>query len=136
MNNSKAAVLITATVVVHGIAVLLHAGAHTALSVDMTWLQNAFIVLVIMATPIVAAVLAWTRYSRLAAMVLGASMLGALVFGGYHHFLEKGIDNVAGVPTHGWGMTFRLTAVALVALEAWGIVAAVVALRLTRRLPA
>lgn len=90
-----------ATVFVHAVVVLLHAWAHMTLAVNMSWLQNAFIVSVIMAAPVVAGVLVWTQYRRAGTLILAASMFGALVFGAYHHFLDPGIDNISNVPTDG-----------------------------------
>ncbi len=123
MTVSRVAAVLTATVVVHAVVVLLHARAHQTLTINMSGLQNAFIGLVIIAAPIVAAVLVWTSYRRIGALILVASMFGALVFGGYHHFLEPGIDNISAVPTHGSGGLFRLTALLLAIIEAWGSVA-------------
>ena len=123
MTFSRIAAVLTATVVVHAVVVLLHARAHQTLTINMSGLQNAFIGLVIIAAPIVAAVLVWTSYRRIGALILAVSMLGALIFGGYHHFLDPGIDNISSVAPHDWGTVFRLTAFLLAIIEAWGSVA-------------
>ncbi len=56
--------------------------------------QLAYIVVVIYAAPVVAAVLLWTRYCLAGAWLLVASMAGSLVFGLLYHFLLPGSDNV------------------------------------------
>ncbi len=81
MTLRSVALLMTAAVLAHAIAVVSHAWAHLALGVNMSWLHNAFIGLVIMAAPLVAGVLVWTPYRRAGAVTLAFSMLGALVFG-------------------------------------------------------
>jgi hypothetical protein len=120
MTALKVKVLVTATVLAHAIVVLLHAWAHLTLAVNMPWLQNAFIISVIMTAPIVAGVLAWTRHRRAGIFIFAASMFGALVFGAYYHFLDSGMDHISRVPTDGWGALFRLTAILLVIIEGWG----------------
>jgi hypothetical protein len=120
MSALKVKVLVTATVLAHAIVVLLHAWAHLTLAVSLSWLQNAFIVSVIITAPIVAGVLVWTQQRRAGMFVFAASMVGALAFGAYHHFLDLGIDHISMVPTHGWGALFRLSAVLLVIIEGWG----------------
>ncbi|GEM_PF-2383994 len=120
MTVVTAVVCITVTVGIHAVVVFWHAWAHMTLAVNMSWLQNAFIVSVIMATPVVAGVLVWAPYRRTGALALTASMFGALIFGVYHHFLDPGVDNISRVPTGGWGMLLRLTAILLAILEGWG----------------
>lgn len=120
MTAFKVKVLVTATVLAHALVVLLHAWAHLTLAVNLSWLQNAFIVSVIITAPIVAGVLVWTQQRRTGIFIFAASMVGALVFGAHYHFLDLGVDHISMVPTDGWGALFRLTAVLLVIIEGWG----------------
>lgn len=120
MTRRNLTLLITVTVLVHAVVVLWHAWAHLTLDVNMTGLQNGFIGVVIIATPILAGVLVWTRFHRAGVFMLAVSMLGALVFGAYHHFLKPGIDHISGVPTDGWGSLFRLSTILLAIIESWG----------------
>ncbi|RMD61718.1 MAG: hypothetical protein D6826_09185 [Alphaproteobacteria bacterium] len=100
--------------------VLVHASAHRVFVIDMSWPQNAFIGLFVIAAPIVAGGLVWTSCRRAGAFLLAASMFAALVFGLSHHFLVPGTDNIASVPAAGWGARFRLSAFLLAIVEAWG----------------
>lgn len=113
------------TVLVHAAIVLLHAIAHGMLEVNGSWLDNAFIVSVIMVSPIVAGAFIWTKYWRIGVAILGLSMFGAFLYGAYNHFVAHGIDNIAQVPTDHWGAIFRLTAILLATIEGLGCAAAV-----------
>jgi len=86
----------------------------------MTPLQNLYIVVVIMVAPVIAGVLVWTAFRRAGVLLFTFAMGGALVFGGYHHFIAAGVDDITRVPGGGWGALFRVTAVALALLEAGG----------------
>lgn len=68
-----------------------HAGQHI---MSLPAWQLAYIVVVIYAAPVFAAVLLWTRYCLAGAWLLVASMAGSLVFGLLYHFLLPGSDNV------------------------------------------
>lgn len=81
--------------------------------------QNNYIVVVILLLPILAAAAIWFRGTGY--LVLCASMLGALLFGGYYHFVAAGMDNVASVGGHAMGSQFRVTAVLLAISEAAGV---------------
>ncbi len=119
---SRAAALMTRAVLAHAAVVLAHGWAHMRLSIGMSPGEDAFVGLVVVAAPLLAAVLVWTPRRRLGALLLAASMFGALVFGLYHHFLDPGPDNVFGRPFRGWNALFALTALLLAAVESWGCV--------------
>ena len=76
-----------------------HAGQHV---MSLPAWQLAYIVVVIYAAPVVAAVLLWTRYCLAGAWLLVASMAGSLVFGLLYHFLLPGSDNVFTQPHGAW----------------------------------
>jgi nucleoside-diphosphate-sugar epimerase len=120
MTARDVALAVTATVVAHAGVVLLHAWAHVRLAVNLSWPQNAFIGVVIMAGPLVAGALVWTRHRWAGALTLAVSMFMALVFGAYHHYFSAGMDNVSRAPAGDWGGVFRVTAALLVIVEAWG----------------
>ncbi len=90
--------IITALVAVHLAANLWHGGAHTALAVDLPPEKLAFVIAVILIAPVVAAVLVWTRFLTVGVWLLLLSMLGALLFGVYHHYILVSPDNVAHLP--------------------------------------
>lgn len=94
-----AKVVITALVAVHLIATLWHGNAHTQLSIELPPLKTAFVVVIILVAPLVAAALVWTRYASIGLWVFVLSMLGALLFGAYHHYVLVSPDNVSHLPT-------------------------------------
>lgn len=112
----------------HLLVNIAHGAAHTNLHIEMNSWQSVYILVVILVLPLVAAVLLWRR-SRLGFPLLFASMLGALLFGGYYHFIAAGADNVASLPPHSWALPFQVTAVLLALTEAAGVVVGVVGLR-------
>ena len=108
-----------------------HGAAHSSLSILMNGWQNAYIFVVIALLPLVAGFLIWKR-ARFGYLILFLSMLGALVFGGYYHFVLAGADNVATVGHHAmtsWAQVFQVSAVLLALVEFAGLVAGVVGLR-------
>jgi len=121
VNSRTLAVVGTAAVVIHGIIAALHGAAHSDLGIQMTAAENAFINLVIVAAPVVAAILLWTRFVRAGAILLAASMAGALVFGGYHHYVAISPDHVAHLPAGNLQGQFRATAALLIVSEAFGV---------------
>jgi hypothetical protein len=128
-------IVITALVLVHLVASVWHDGAHEALAIDLPPAKDAFIYVVIVAGPLVAAALSWTRRVNLALWVLAGSMLGALVFGVYHHHILVSPDNVAHLPSgppasHGH---FIDSAAAIAVLEATAVTYALVRLVPTLR---
>ena len=81
--------------------------------------KNAFVVIVILTVPIVAAWLMWTRYVLVGVWMIVLSMLGALLFGAYHHYVMISPDNIGHLP-HGSAdaqSTFIVSAAALALLE-------------------
>ena len=63
-----------------------------------TLITGAFVYVVILIAPIVAAVLVWTRYISIGLWMFFLSMLGALLFGAYHHYVLVSPDNVNHLP--------------------------------------
>lgn len=102
-----------------------HGAAHSTLKILMNGWQNAYILIVIVLLPLVAGYLIWKR-ARGGYLILLFSMLGALVFGGYYHFVLAGADNVSTVGHHvmtSWAQVFRVSAVLLALVEVAGVVA-------------
>lgn len=89
---------ITALVVVHLIATLWHANAHSQLAIGLPPEKTAFVYIVILIAPIVAAVVVWTRYISIGLWVFFISMLAALLFGAYHHYVLVSSDNIGHLP--------------------------------------
>lgn len=120
----RAGVIIVA---LHFLVSLVHGAAHNSLHIDMELWQTVYILVVITIAPIVSGILLW-RKVRIGFLLLMCSMLGALIFGGYYHFIAAGIDNVASVGLHSWGPAFRVTAVLLALAEAAGVLTGIVGL--------
>lgn len=112
----------TLIVLAHVVVVFGHGAAHSHLQIEPSPRQNAFIAIVIFASPVLAALLLWTRWQRTGIALLGISLGGALLFGLYYHFVAGGIDSVFNpIHTH-WDIWFKITAVLLLLVEAAGCV--------------
>jgi hypothetical protein len=91
-------IVITGLVLVHFVASFWHGNAHTQLAIYLPPEKTLFIYAVILIAPIVAAALAWTRYRSIGLFVFFFSMLCALLFGVYHHFVLVSPDNIGHLP--------------------------------------
>jgi GrpB-like predicted nucleotidyltransferase (UPF0157 family) len=114
-----ARIAIAVLVAVHFAVAVWHGNAHTVLAIALPPEKNAFVYVVIVIAPVVAAALTWTRYALVGVWTFFLSMLGALLFGAYHHFIMISPDNIGHLP-HGTAdaqSTFIVTAVALALLE-------------------
>jgi hypothetical protein len=108
-------------VILHALITTPHSLAHTNLHIAMEVWQNVYIFLVIVISPIVAALLIWKRKTS-GFVILAISMAGAFLFGGYYHFVAIGSDNIFTLPTNTWTTTFQLTAWLLALTELAGAV--------------
>jgi hypothetical protein len=112
-------IAVTVLVAIHLVVSLWHGKAHTVLAVALTPAQNAFVILVILIAPLIASLLIWTRHVLPGAWIFFLSMLGALLFGAYYHFVEVSPDHIGHLPAgsaHAHS-TFIATAAMLAALE-------------------
>jgi hypothetical protein len=110
----------TLIVLAHMIVLFGHGMAHSHLQIEPSPWQREFIGIVIFATPLLAALLLWTRWQRAGMKLLGISLGGSLLFGLYFHFVVSGIDSVFNpIHTH-WNTWFRITAVLLALVEVAG----------------
>ncbi|HKP46042.1 MAG TPA: hypothetical protein VJT50_05530 [Pyrinomonadaceae bacterium] len=113
-----------AIVVIHAALNLAHGAAHKNLNIPMNSWQNVYILVVIVLLPLVAGYQIWKR-SRSGYVLLFLSMLGALVFGAYYHFVLPGADNVSAQAlhaAHSWAHVFQASAMLLAAVELTGVV--------------
>lgn len=127
MKTSRLARIAIATVIAHVVVSIVHGQAHTGIAIPLAAWQNAYVWIVIMLMPIAAALSIW-RTGR-GYLLLCGSMLGALVFGVYFHFVDAGADNVASVAGHAMGEQFRVTALLLAVIEAAGVIVGAMGLR-------
>jgi hypothetical protein len=119
----------------HSAVTAAHGAAHSTLNIVMNGWQNAYIFIVIVLLPLVAGYLIWKR-ARGGYLILFLSMLGALVFGGYYHFVLAGADNVSTVAHHGshsWAQVFQVSAVLLALVEFAGVIAGIAGLKAVNR---
>jgi hypothetical protein len=116
-----------AIVGLHFIISLVHGAAHVNLHITLNNWQTVYVLVVITVLPLVSGVLLWRRM-RGGFLLLCCSMIGALLFGGYYHFIAAGADNVSELGSHAWSAPFQLTAVLLALTEATGAVTAAVGL--------
>ena len=120
----KAIIAATWVVWLHVLVVILHAVAHIGAHIlPASFFDYAFIVVVIMIAPVVALFLLKNApQSRLGALLLFLSMLGALLYGLVNHFLLPGADNATHMLPGVWQLPFLLTSYLLLILEAAGSV--------------
>ncbi len=86
----------------------------------LPFFANAYVALVIVLAPLVALWLLRGGQLHAGALLLFASMLGALLFGIAYHYLIPGSDNVAQVPAGSWQLPFQITAALLIVTEGAG----------------
>lgn len=91
-------IVITGLVAMHLAASLWHGGAHTQLAIILPPEKTIFVFIVILIAPIAVAGLVWTRYFSIGLWVFFLSMLGALLFGAYHHYVLVSPDNISHLP--------------------------------------
>ena len=73
-------IVITGLVIVHLAASFWHGSPHTHLGIELSTEQALFIYIVIIISPIVAAILVLTRYVSIGLWVFFLSMLGSFLF--------------------------------------------------------
>lgn len=91
-------IALTGLVAVHLAATVWHGGAHTKLGILLPPEKSAFVYIVILAGPIVAASLLWTRHLVAGVWTFLLTMTGAFLFGAYHHYVLVSPDNIGHLP--------------------------------------
>ena len=100
-----------------------HTGAHVPLSPA----ANLFVVIVVLAGPVIGLALTWPA-ARIGNWLVAATMGSALVFGVVNHFVFASPDHVGHVDPQ-WQLLFATTAVLLSVTEAIGVGLAICGLR-------
>ena len=123
----KAIIAATWVVWLHFLVAIFHAIAHIGAHIlPASFFDYAFVVVVIMIAPVVALFLLQNAsLSRLGALLLFLSMLGALLYGLVNHFLLPGADNATQMSPGVWRIPFLVTSYLLLILEAAGSVVGV-----------
>lgn len=77
---------------------LWHGHAHAQLAITLPREKTVFVLVVILIAPVAAASLVWTRHVLVGAGAFFLAMLGALLFGAYHHYVLVSPDNIGHLP--------------------------------------
>jgi hypothetical protein len=110
---------LAAVVLAHlGIAIA-HGQAHQGAGVALSTAGNVFVLLVIVAGPVVGLVWAALTRSRAAIWMITLTLTGALAFGFINHFVLESNDHVLHV-TGPWRTWFGVSAALLAVTEALG----------------
>jgi hypothetical protein len=118
MGRDKTHTALVAVVLLHLAVTLAHGSAHASAGVQVGPAGLAFVLVVIVAGPL--AGLAWLRTDpRAGALLIAATMTGALLFGLLNHFVIPGADHVNHVAASS-RVSFETTAALLVITEAAG----------------
>jgi hypothetical protein len=120
MRRDTPRIILAAVVVLHLLVSLVHGLAHGTVGVSGNGPTMAFVVIVIIAGPLVG--FAWMWKNAVAgARIIGVAMAASLLFGLINHFIIAGPDRVDHVVAHAQTL-FEVTAVLLVLSEAAGSV--------------
>jgi hypothetical protein len=118
-------------VAVHFVATVWHGHAHRQLAITLPPEKDAFVFVVIILAPIIAALLVWTRKEGVGAWLFFLSMLGSLLFGAYHHYVAVSVDHIRHLPNGSAAArsAFITSAGALALIELVSVVCGAVCLR-------
>lgn len=122
MKQTQQAILYSTLLVwFHAIIAVLHGLAHFEMSVWLSVFGTTFVMLVIGLAPFLALLLLHSRWQKPGALLLALSMLGALIFGLWSHFIAPGINNVTQMHAGSWYFPFLITSILLAILETVGV---------------
>jgi hypothetical protein len=117
-----------AAVAAHLAISAVHAAAHSNAHVPLSPVSNLFVLVVILAGPLVGVALLW-RFPAVGAWIVASTMAASLVFGVLNHFVFASPDHVSHVAPE-WRTLFATTALLLALTEGLG---SGLALRLVQR---
>lgn len=126
-NTLKAWRWLAAVVLVHLAISVVHGTAHSGARVPLSPASNLFVLVVILAGPLVGLALTWPA-EQLGSWLIAVTMAGSLAFGLVNHFVIASPDHVSHVAVE-WQPLFTTTAVLLALTEAAG---AAMAIRVAR----
>ncbi len=115
---------LTAAVLSHLVLSIVHGAAHVGAHVPLSLAANLFVLIIILAGPLVGLVLLAWRARRFGGWLIATTMAGSLVFGVVNHFILVSPDHVSRVVPQ-WRTVFTTTAILLVLTEALGSVLAI-----------
>jgi|tagenome__1003787_1003787.scaffolds.fasta_scaffold20987668_2 hypothetical protein len=120
-------------VLLHTSMMPVHGAAHMRLKIGMSTWANIYLLCIVGIGPIAGLVLLKSGRQRTGATILFTTMMSALLFGIWNHFIAHGPDHVMHVQAGAWRLPFQTTAVLLALSETAG---AIVALMLLQTLTA
>ena len=115
---------LTVIAALHLTLVLWHGSTHSQLALMLSRFQTLFVFGVIVIAPVLATLLLWVRLDGPALWLYAISMLAALLFGVYYHYIVVSPDNVHYLPSGAYAVRrqFVLSAAALAIIELVGTV--------------
>jgi hypothetical protein len=118
-------VIATALVVlVHTVVMLVHGAAHMRLNIELSPWANIYVLGIVGIGPIIGLTFLRSTRQRTGATILFITMVGALLFGLWNHFIAPGADHVMHLRASPWRLPFQVTAGLLLISEAAGAVIA------------
>jgi len=121
------AFLVTAALVVlvHTAVMLVHGAAHMQLNIGLSPWAKIYVLGIVGNGPIIGLLFLRSSRQRTGATILFLTMIGALLFGLWNHFIAHGADRVIHLQPGPWRLPFQVTAGLLACSEAAGVVIAV-----------
>lgn len=116
-------------VLVHTVVMLVHGAAHMRLNIELSPWAGIYVLGIVGIGPITGFVFLRSSRQRTGATILFATMIGALLFGLWNHFIAQGADHVMHLQAGPWRLPFQVTAGLLFVSEAAGAVIAFALLR-------
>ncbi len=110
---------LTAVVLCHLLVSIAHGAAHAQAHVPLSRAATLFVIIVIVAGPLVGLGLMWLAEPVVASWLIASTLAGSLVFGFVNHFVFASPDHVGHVARE-WRPLFAATAVLLVLTEVLG----------------
>jgi hypothetical protein len=107
-------------VLVHTIVMLVHGMAHVQLNIGLSPWAMIYVLGIVGAGPIVGLIFLRSSQQRTGATILFTTMIGALLFGLWNHFIAPGADHVMELQAGAWRLPFQVTAGLLLISEVAG----------------
>ena len=120
----KSVITAALVVLVHTVVMLVHGAAHMRLNVELSSWANIYVLCIVGIGPIAGLFLLRSSRQRTGATILFTTMIGALLFGLWKHFVAHGPDHVMHLEAGAWRLPFQATAVLLALSESAGAVVA------------
>ncbi len=111
-------------VLVHTVVMLIHGAAHIRLNIELSPWANIYVLGIVGIGPITGLIFLRSSRQCTGAMILFITMIGALFFGLWNHFIVPGSDHVMHLQPSPWRLPFQVTAGLLLVSEATGAVIA------------